>query len=300
MSADHATPRQYRRFSPARVLAIASITLTDLRRQRVFYFILLFAAALIASAIFVARYSFQQELQILKDVALGAISLVTALLAILATSRLIPQDVEDRTAYTILAKPVPRFEYLLGKLFGVFALLAITTAVMTAIFVAVLYVREQALVTETTRQFAGAPRDQLEDALRTLRNSGFSADILSVAALLYLKACVLAALTLLVTTFATTNIFTVVVMAFVYFIGHLQATARDYWLQQHSGGWLTHLFLALVTLVFPDLQAFTLVDPVVAGTIIPMALITKALLLGGFYLCVYTLLATVMFYGKEL
>lgn len=110
----------------------------------------------------------------------------------------------------------------------------------------------------------------------------------------------LAALTLLITTFATTNIFTVMVMVFVYFIGHLQATAREYWLQQQGGGWLTRLFLAIVALIFPDLQSFNLVDHVVAGSFIPFAMFLNTAAMGVFYVTVYTLLATVMFYGKEL
>ena len=67
-------------------------------------------------------------------------------------------------------------------------------------------------------------------------------------------------------------------MVFIYFIGHLQATAREYWLQDHGGGWLAKAFLALVALVFPDLQLFNLVDDVVAGTAIPMALFTQTAL----------------------
>ena len=81
-----------------------------------------------------AQFSFQQEFQILKDVSLGAISIFTSLLAIVATARLLPQDIEDRTVYTILAKPVPRFEYVLGKIAGVLLLLAISTIVMSAAF----------------------------------------------------------------------------------------------------------------------------------------------------------------------
>ena len=57
----------------------------------------------------------------LKDVSLGAMSIFTSLLAIVATAQLLPRDLEDRTIYTILAKPVPRYEYLIGKLAGVLA-----------------------------------------------------------------------------------------------------------------------------------------------------------------------------------
>src|SRR6202011_508620 len=116
----------HRTFSLARVLAITTNTLTELTRQKVFYVLLIFALLLIGSSVFMARFSFQQEFQILKDVALGSMSIFTSLLAIVATARLIPQDIDDRTIYTILAKPVPRSEYLLGKLAGVLFLLAVS------------------------------------------------------------------------------------------------------------------------------------------------------------------------------
>src|SRR5881392_1491421 len=293
-------PKRHRAISPSRILAITSNTITELTRLKVFYVLLVFGLLLIGSSIFMAQFSFQQEFQILKDVSLGAISIFTSLLAIVATARLLPQDMEDRTVYTILAKPVPRFEYVLGKIAGVLLLLAISTLVMAAAFMLVLYMREQTVLHITMRQMSMAPREQVDDALRAIRSSAINIDIFPGIIIIYLKACLLAALTLFVSTFATTNIFTIVVMAFVYFIGHLQATAREYWLQEHGSGLLTRIFLAVVALLFPDLQAFNLVDDIVAGTAISLALFTKTALLGIFYTTIYTLLAAFVFYGKEL
>src|SRR5437660_3847787 len=191
---------RHRAFSFGRVLAITTNTLTDLTRQKVFYFVLIFAVLLIGSSVFMARLSFQQEFQILKDVALGAISIFTSLLAIVATARLISQDIEDRTVYTILAKPVPRIEYLLGKLAGVLLLLAIGTFVMSSVFLAVLYTREQTVLHETVRQMSKAPREQVDDALRAVRSSALNIDLFPGITVIYLKACLLAALTLFIST----------------------------------------------------------------------------------------------------
>src|SRR5256885_10247689 len=254
MSNETAALARHRAFSFSRVLAITVNTLTELTRLKVFYILLLFALVLIGGSVFMARFSLQQEFQILKDISLGAMSIFSSLLAIVATARLIPQDIEDRTVYTILAKPVPRFEYLLGKLFGVLLLLAISIVLMSALFVAVLYSREQTVLNETLRQMSSAPREQLDAALNAVRAAGLNIDIVAGIGIIFLKACLLAALTLFVSTFATTNIFTVMVMVFVYFIGHLQATAREYWLEQQSAGWIARTFLAIVALIFPDLD----------------------------------------------
>ena len=287
-------------FSLGRIAAITANTFTELTRLKTFYVLLLFALLLIGNSIFMAQLTFQQEFQVLKDIALGSMSIFTSLLAVMATARLIPQDLEDRTIYTILAKPVPRFEYLLGKLAGVLLLLALGLIIMSALFYVVLNIREQIVLRETMRQMSAAPPEQMAEALRVVRASAFDLNLCPGIAIIYLKACLLASLTLFVSTFATTSIFTTLVVAFAYFIGHLQGIAREYWLQSNSSGWFTRLFLAVVTLLFPDLQLFNLTDDIVAGAAIPLALFAKTATLGFFYTGFYLLLAWTAFYRREL
>jgi ABC-2 type transport system permease protein len=290
----------HRALSFGRIAAITANTFTELTRLKAFYVVLLFALLLIGNSIFMAQWTFQQEFQVLKDIALGSMSIFTSLLAVVATARLLPQDLEDRTIYTILAKPVPRFEYLLGKLAGVLLLLALSVIIMSALFFIVLNIREQVVLRETMRQMSAAPPEQMAEALRVVRASALNLDLCSGIAIIYVKACLLASLTLFVSTFATTGIFTTLVMVFAYFIGHLQAVAREYWLQSNSTGWLSSVFLAFVTLLFPDLQLFNLVDDIVAGTAIPLALFVKTATLGFFYTGFYLLLAWTVFYRKAL
>ena len=291
---------KHRSFSLARVAALTGNTFTGLVRLKVFYFLLLFALLLIGSSIFMAELTFQQEFQILKDVSLGAMSIFTSILAIVATAQLLPRDVEDRTIYTILAKPVPRYEYLIGKLGGVLLLLAFSVLAMTALFFAVLFLREHMLIAATMRETTGMRPEQIQEAVERLKASAFNASLVPGIVIIFLKASLLAALTLFISTFATSNIFTVVVMVFIYFIGHLQSTAREYWLQEHGGGVLVKIFVAFVALIFPDLQLFNLVDDIVAGTAIPMALFAKTAVLGIVYTSVYLFFAWVSFHGKEL
>ena len=291
---------RHRSFSLARIAALTGNTFTGLVRLKVFYFLLIFALLLIGNSLFMARLSFQQEFQVLKDVSLGAMSIFTSILAIVATAQLLPRDVEDRTIYTILAKPVPRYEYLIGKLGGVLLLLAFSVLAMTALFFAVLFLREHMLIAATMRETTGMRPEQIQEAVERLKASAFNAGLVPGIVIIFLKASLLAALTLFISTFASSNIFTVVVMVFIYFIGHLQSTAREYWLQEHGGGVLVKIFVAFVALIFPDLQLFNLVDDIVAGTAIPMALFAKTAVLGIVYTSVYIFFAWVSFHGKEL
>ncbi len=301
-SADDCSPASsvHRAFSLQRIAALIGNTFTGLVRLRIFYFLLLFAFLLIGSSVFLAQLSFQQEFQVLKDVSLGAMSIFSSLLAIVATAQLLPRDIEERTLYTILAKPVPRYEYLAGKLGGVLLLLALSLLAMSALFLALLFVREEILVRETMQQTSGLPAAQTAQAIAALRAAAFNANLLPGIVVIYLKAALLASLTLFLSTFATSNVFTICVSVFIYFIGHLQATASAYWLEQNGAGWIAKTFLALVALAFPDLQAFNLVDEIVAGNAIPGGLFAQTSLLGLVYVSIYFFFAWVVFHGKEL
>jgi ABC-type transport system involved in multi-copper enzyme maturation permease subunit len=280
-------------------MAIGRNTFTELVRQKVFYFLLLFALFVIGNSAFLAKFSFQEEFQMLKDVALGAMSVFLSLLAILATATLLPRDLEDRTIFTILSKPVPRHEYLLGKLLGVVILLTLSALLMGVLFVLVLLLREQSVLIETRNSLADSP-GELATALAEVTKSAFGWDLIPAMAILLVKSVLLSSLTLMVSTFATSGIFAILVSVSAYFIGHLQATAREYWMSGIGIHWWTRLFTALVALLFPDLQAFNLTDDIVAGIPLPMGVFWQTVALGGVYTAVYYSVACFIFQNREL
>ena len=96
------TASRHRVFSLSRIRAIASNTLLELIRQKVFYFMLVFAVLGIGSSFVASGWKFAEQFQVLKDVSLGAMSVFSWLLATLATAMVLPKDLEDRTLYTIL------------------------------------------------------------------------------------------------------------------------------------------------------------------------------------------------------
>lgn len=282
------------------IVPIAKNTFTDLVRQKVFNIILIFALCAIGSSLLMAKLTFQEEFQMLKDVCLGAMSIFTSLLAILATASFLPRDLEDRTIYTLLSKPVPRFAYLLGKLAGIILLLFLFTALMSAVFCAVLWFREQEVLRETMAQMQGAPAEELQAALAGVTNATFNINLVPGILIIFIKSALLASMTLLISTFATSALFTVMIAAAVYFIGHLQATARDYWMQGIGTNWWTTPLAAGLALIFPDLQAFNLTDDVIAGAAISWSIFLQTFALGWLYVTVYFAVGAFIFSGREL
>lgn len=283
-----------------RITAIASVTWTELVRLKTFYFIVIFALLVIGNSFFLARFSFEEEFQMLKDIAFGAMSIFSSLLAILASATLLPKDIEDRTIYTILAKPVARFEYLLGKLAGVFLLLTFAMILMGVVFAVVLVLRTEAVLHATTAELQGAPAAELQAALQKVRAAGYDPALFAAGIVILVKAWLLAAMTMFISTFATSSIFTTIAAFAAYFIGHLQGTARDYWLAGGDVGPVAKIILGIVALVFPDLQAFNFIDGIVTGIPVPAGLLLKTVALGIGYIAVYTALAAAVFQNREL
>lgn len=283
-----------------RIAAIAAVTWTELVRLKVFYFLVIFAVLVIGNSFFLARFSFEAQFQMLKDIALGAMSIFSALIAILAASGLLPKDMEDRTIYTILAKPVSRVEYILGKLSGLLLLLALSIFLMGAVFAVILTLFTQYQAGITAEEMTGLPAAEVSAAVAKVTAEGHDPNLLAGGLVILAKSWLLAAMTIFISTFATSSIFTTITAFAVYFIGHLQATARDYWLAATDAGWLAKTGLAAIALVFPDLQAFNLVDDIVAGSAVPMPVLLKTLALGAGYIAVYTALAAAVFQTREL
>jgi ABC-type Na+ efflux pump permease subunit len=286
--------------SAGATLAIARNTFTELVRQKVFFFLLIFALLIIGNSAFMAKFSFQEQFQMLKDISLGAMSVFTSLIAILATANFLPKDMEDRTIYTLLAKPVPRYRYLLGKLLGIITLLACATLLMSALFLATLWMRESTVLAETRAQLAGASPEELALAVKEVTDATFNINLLPGIAIIFIKSALLASLTLFISSFATSSIFTILMAAALYFIGHLQSTAREYWLSGLDVEWWSRLLAAAVALLFPDLQAFNLTDDIIAGTAVPLALFLNTAGLGILYVAVYFALSALVFSSREL
>jgi ABC-type Na+ efflux pump permease subunit len=285
-------------FSLGRTMAIAGNTFRDLVRQKVFYFMVVFAFILIGISLALLGVSFRGQLQTVMDTSLGAMSLFTMLLSVLATAMLLPKDIEERTLYTILAKPVARFEYLLGKLVGVAMMLALATVLMSIVFAVVLYFwqdREMANIISLT------PADRVDGEIAKMRANAFSPTLLAGIGIVWLRAMVCAALTLMVSCFATSWLFTIIVSLTAVLVGYLVPIARQVWQSDaDANSMLTQWFLKTVTVFFPDMQPFDVVGDIAMGAKIPPGVFTNVMGLGAGYVAVYLLVGYLFFAWREL
>lgn len=113
-----------------RVAAIAHNTFRESIRDKVLYVLLFFEAVSILGAKALGWISVGQDVKIVKDISLASVSLFGVLIAIFVGTSLVYKEIDKRTLYTIVSQPLHRYEFVLGKYFGLMALLALTTAIM--------------------------------------------------------------------------------------------------------------------------------------------------------------------------
>lgn len=292
-----------------RIFVIAMHAFTQLARMKVFYFLAIFAGIAIASNFFDLPQHEGPEfvgvnvLASIKSWSLGAMTLFSVVLSVVATSLLLPKDVEDRTLYTILAKPVPRFDYLAGKLLGVLLLVMVSLVMMDVLMTVVLQIRTAMVVEQQTSM--AAAMGYTPDAIATLRRetmaNGPNWSLHGAVFAVFLRASIMASLALLISTFSTSTLFTTIVSFLIYFIGHFQADARDFYLQsgQAGTGWFARSAALLVSLVLPDFQLFNVIDAVIEGQVFPMLMLAKLALVGLYYAVFFTLASWFIFADKE-
>ncbi|HUJ72487.1 MAG TPA: ABC transporter permease subunit [Verrucomicrobiae bacterium] len=282
-------------FSLNRVGVIAMNTLTEAVRQKVFNFFLIIGLVFIASASFFAQFSFGEQLKFIKDTCLGVISVITTLIAIVGTAQLLPGEVENRTIYTILAKPVRRFEFLLGKFFGSLFLLALSVLAMCVLFAAVLWIKEQGMIRDLSQTYVGettAARDDAELQIKQVRVEALDIDLVKAVVADLTKAVLVAAITLLISTFSTSLVFNVVVPFMVFVAGMLRGTAAEVW-----GG---HRLLMAVLAIVPDFGLFGIADEINLGNKVPWTHVGEIIMYGLVRTVILVVAAHLIFSRREI
>ena len=273
-------------FSLTRTWLIAHNTLREAARQKLFNFLLFLALALVLGARWFRDFNFgAPELKFLADCGFGAMAFFGAALTITATAQLFFSEIENRTVLTLLAKPVWRAEFVVGKFLGIVALAGVFCGLLTVLLAAVLWWREGELMREWPENFA--------------QGRAVSYAMVALGGLMqWLKLVVLAAFALLVASFAQTQLFTVVTGFFILVICHLQHLAQDAYAR--AGATLGMLLSGFIAALFPNFQVFALADSLAAADLPAGALVGRVAAYALGYVVVVGALAVFSFRKREI
>src|SRR5205807_5050464 len=98
---------------------IALATAKEAIRQPAFFVLAFIAGASLICSIFVSYFTFGEDIKMYKDTGLTTISFASLLLALLTASSSVAEEIEGKTAITLLSKPITRRQFIMGTLLGI-------------------------------------------------------------------------------------------------------------------------------------------------------------------------------------
>ncbi len=292
---------------PGRVAAVAGVTLTQLVRMRLFL-VPAVLAFLFLGLQFIpyqdnigAEFQGVAQLQFIKDVSLGCMQLFALIFCVAATALLLPRDTEDRILYTILCKPVPRFDYLAGKALGVLALLVIMLGALDGLMSLLLAQRVASISAElsTTLAANGFSTAEMAPYLEQVQAAGNSWNTQRGILATLLGYSVLTTLTLLISCCTSGTIVSIIFGLGAYFIGMFQGTLFDAITAGQGTTAAMRLAEQTCAVLLPDFGLFSVADTASAGAELSWPLLGWLALIAAGYMLLHLLTATWIFSRKE-
>lgn len=287
-------------FSPSRIWTLAAATVTQLMRMKILAVLAVFSALVVIASYASPLLNPEQQLKQLKDVSFGALQVFSIVIGVVATALLLPRDLEDRTLYTILSKPVPRHEYLLGKLLGVLLLIGGGLILMDAVFSLVMWSRQKLLLAQMLHSLNAERPEDVAQVEAFVARQGLTWNLHLGVVAIFLKAAVVSALSLMISCFASSTLFTVVISFCVVIVGHGQAMIREFFLNGQLNAWLEKGLTALLAILVPDLGIFDVVENVIQGQPVTWGAMQTMAGVAAMYIVGYCVVSHLLFVEKEL
>ena len=251
-----------------KVLALAGNTFREGVRDRLFVAVGIFGVVILGSSFVIGPLSLGEQVRITQDMGLTAISILSFLIAVLIGTGIVYKEIERRTIYTVVAKPVSRWQFIVGKFAGLTATVSLLMGMMTVFLIIVNWV-------------AGG---------------GFTSQLLTAVFLTWMEVMLLTALSILMSTLSS-PILGAIFTLLLYFIGH---TSAD--LKQLSSRFGTDSVKAVVGAVYyalPNLEYLNVRSKVVHGVPVDFQYTAFASSYALLYTVAFLILAILVFERKE-
>ncbi len=249
--------------------ALALNTFRETVRDRIFYLVAIFGLVMLASTAVLSPLTVGAQAKIMSDVGLAAMVAFGLLVVVFVGSGMVRKEMDKGTILTILAKPIGRREYLVGKFLGLNLTLTAMLAVMTALFLLLLLV---------------AP-------------GAFSLRFLPVVYLTFLELTLVNAVAVLFSTCVSPVLAAVFTLG-AFVVGHLSASIRDF--GQMQGGPVQKAVTEVVYYLTPNLEVFNLRGAVVHGQTVSLEHLGLTTVYAAGWTVLLLILAGAVFARREL
>jgi ABC-type transport system involved in multi-copper enzyme maturation permease subunit len=250
------------------VYRVAGITFAETRRRRILQVVILLAGLMLVGLLAITGFSPAEGEKALLTGGLDLTMLLGTVVSIFICAFLIPTDIDKRTIYTVLSKPIKRWEFVLGKYFGGLAVIGLLIAVMLLVQVLVLLISSRY----------------------------FSFQMLFAGVLIYIGIAVFAAGVMAISTVASS--LTTVIAGFVlWMMGSMQSMAHPI-IEENASGF-SKFFLNFLGSLAVDLDRFNFRDMVAEGTKIDLTFAGQSLLYGIGYVTIALIIGSLLFNERQ-
>jgi ABC-type transport system involved in multi-copper enzyme maturation permease subunit len=212
-----------------KILVIALNSFRENIRDRILYNLLVFALLMIVLTIALVQLSTGEWERITIDVGLSSISIFGSMMAIFLGISLVSKEIERRTIYTLLSKPISRASFLLGKYLGLVLTILVNISIMVLVYVAILYY--------LTGHFSWAQAQAI--------------------ILIFISLMIVVAIALFFSTFSTPTLSAIFTLS-LFVIGHLTGDIKAF--SEKSGKPLVEYFGKAIYYALPNLSNYSMVD----------------------------------------
>lgn len=236
-------------------------------RDKILYNLLFFSLMIISSAGLLSTLTVGERTKIIIDIGLAGMNIFGVLIAIFLGISLVNKEIDKRTIYTILSKPVRRSQFLLGKYVGLSITLSVNMIIMSAVFIATLW----------------------------LMGERFSGAVFIPIGMIYLELLVIVAISLFFSTFTTATLSAIFTIA-VYVAGHLSSDLLGLAKKMSMG---SRLILQVLYYTLPNLANFNYKGYASHLIPIPGGIIGLSLLYGLLYVILLLGFSILIFQYRE-
>lgn len=250
------------------VLVIALNTFRENLRDKILYNLLVFAALLMGASILLGALTIAEQEKIIADMGLASINLIGVVIAIFVGIGLVSKEIERRTIYTILARPISRTQFILGKYLGLVITLGVNLVIMFGVFLFTLW----------------------------LTHVPITMVLAQATALIMVELLVVTAIALFFSTFSTPTLSATFTLG-LYLIGHLTSDLRQ--LADKSSSEFTKGLITGLYYLSPNLEVLNIKGQAVSGVSLAWSYQLSATLYGLFYTSLLLAGAAVIFQRRN-
>jgi len=234
------------------LVVVAGNTFKETFRDKILYNLVFFALLLIGASVLLGTLTIGEQSKIVNDLGLAAINLVAVIIAIFVGIGLVTKEIERRTIYTILARPITRMQFILGKYLGLTFIVVVNIAIMFAMFLGTVW----------------------------LSGNAIYGSLFQAVELILVETLLVMAIAMFFSTFSSSTLSATMTLGF-YVIGHLTSDLKG--IAEKSQNQLTESVLTALYYLCPNLELLNIKGQAASGVLVEMGYQVTATTYGLLY-----------------